>query len=177
MNLAALELWGLRSCALAAALAGIWIHGCVHGAAGERDKQKARDAIAAVQLVTTNAKNALESKNRQNDVAMAELVAQQAKADLARYRRDHPISGGALLSGLCGDADGDSADACAGAGDKGAIAACRSARLLLQKTAADSIARQLDAFGAEVETLNDNYRTCRATRPNPTATAVQPSGF
>lgn len=177
MNLAAIELWALRSLAILAALGLVaWrIY-----AAGERHIQTKWDtatAQAKAQLEITNARNKLESTNRQNEVILAEAAADKSKADAARYRREHPITGSDLFISLFGNADGDFARTCAGAGDAKAIATCAGAALLQAKTKADSIGRRLDDFGDEVESLNDNYRTCLATRPKGTATAVQPPGF
>jgi len=173
VNLAALEIWALRTLAALAllGLAAWWIYarGEAHvQAKWDADKLEAR-AAEGVQ----SAKNKLESTNRQNAVDLAEAWRANAERELAAYRRSHPITGADLAHGLCDSAASrDSADACAGAGDGAAVAACKASGLLLAQGARDRAARELDALFAEADAINDSYAVCLATRPGAPHTAA-----
>jgi hypothetical protein len=163
MNIAAIELWALRAAALVAILFAIFAKGCSYGEDKIEAKYKTRDALALVEVEKQNAKNRTDEALRQSDVLVAEAAARQAALDLANYRRAHPIRG--LLAGCVHtDPAGDSAKACAGAGDAKAVAACKATRLLQSNGTTDPGSR-LDDLLAEADSINDSYGICLATRP------------
>ncbi len=163
MNLAALELWALRGLAIAGLMVGVYIKGCTDGVHKDDLKHKADAAIALMEEQKRSAKNQLESANRQSDVLVAEAAVRQAQADLAAYRRAHSLRGVLANCVRQPTASGDSADACRGAGNGDAIAACQAARLLQQNGAVDPGDR-LDALLGEADDINNAYRICLATR-------------
>lgn len=166
MNLAAIELWALRSAAIlvVVALLGWRIY-----AAGERHiqaKWDAHETKVKIETEAQNARNKFVSTMRQNDVLIAEAIAGKAKSDLAAYRRAHPV-GVDSTHGMCPEADSDTVRACQGAGDGKAIAACQAARILQQRTALDHKWQRIDELMAEADSENLDYAVCLSTRPKP----------
>lgn len=164
MNIAALELWALRSLAIAAAVGFICWRVYAAGEAHVQAKWDAHETQVKIQTEVLSAKNRLESTNRQNDVLVAEAAAGQAQRDLANYRRAHPVSVSSAR-GMCPEADADTARACQGAGNSKEIAACQTARILQQRITLDSKWKRLDALMGEADSINDDYSICLATRP------------
>lgn len=171
MNIAAIELWALRSVAVLGLLVAVFVKGCSYGGDKMEAKYKTRDAEALIALGVANAKNRLDETNRQNAVLVAEAVAGQAQVDLANYRKSHALRG--ALSGcvLNHPASSDTANACAGAGDSAAVAACKATRLLQPPGSRDP-GEELDDLLAEADSINDSYGICLATRPAVASEAV-----
>ena len=174
MNLAAIELWALRSLAI---LAIVGLVGWRIYAAGERHTQAKWDEDKITQriaLEAQNAKNRLESTNRQNDVLMAEAAAGKAARDLADYRRSHPLRGSlsGLLASFCAS---DPAGAGKGSSDEGAAGAGEAGRLLLSKGARDLEKRlnETDELLAEADHINRSYAICKATQPKTPLGGIQ----
>lgn len=163
MNIAAIELWGLRCAAIAAVMAGLFIRGCYYGGEQVQAKWDKANVESRIALEKINASNRQIEAARQARVSAAESAAAQAQLDLSIYRRAHPVS--VLVGGVRAPAAGcNPADSGKGAGDSATTATGETARVL-QPSAPRDIGSDLDALMAEADVVNDAYGICLATRP------------